>query len=37
MPAALGGPSTVENLRLHCRSHNVLRAEHVYGRAHMDL
>ncbi|MFL5433412.1 MAG: HNH endonuclease [Myxococcales bacterium] len=37
VPAALGGPSTVENLRLHCRSHNVLRAEHVYGRAHMDL
>jgi hypothetical protein len=37
VPAALGGPSTVENLRLHCRSHNVLRAERVFGRAHLDL
>jgi 5-methylcytosine-specific restriction endonuclease McrA len=36
-PAALGGPSTVENLRILCRSHNALSAEYVFGRAHMDL
>jgi 5-methylcytosine-specific restriction endonuclease McrA len=36
-PAALGGPSTVENLRILCRSHNALSAEHVFGRAHMEL
>ena len=36
-PAALGGPSTVENLRILCRSHNTLSAEHVFGREHMDL
>ncbi|MFL5261618.1 MAG: HNH endonuclease [Anaeromyxobacteraceae bacterium] len=37
VPAALGGPSTVENLRLHCRSHNQLDAEQIFGPAHMDL
>ncbi|MFL5271059.1 MAG: HNH endonuclease [Anaeromyxobacteraceae bacterium] len=37
VPAALGGPSTVENLRLHCRSHNQLCAEQIFGPAHMDL
>ncbi|MFL5261666.1 MAG: HNH endonuclease, partial [Anaeromyxobacteraceae bacterium] len=37
VPAALGGPSTVENLRLHCRSHNRLGAEQIFGRANMDL
>jgi 5-methylcytosine-specific restriction endonuclease McrA len=37
VPAALGGPSTVENLRLHCRSHNELGAEQIFGPAHMDL
>ena len=35
-PAALGGPSTVENLRIACRPHNLLRAEQTYGREHMD-
>ncbi|ABS25722.1 HNH endonuclease [Anaeromyxobacter sp. Fw109-5] len=35
-PQALGGPSTVENLRLACRSHNLLHAEQTYGREHMD-
>ena len=35
-PAALGGPSTVENLRLLCRSHNALSAEHAFGREHME-
>ena len=36
-PAALGGPSTVDNLRILCRAHNTLSAEHVFGRAHMEL
>jgi 5-methylcytosine-specific restriction endonuclease McrA len=36
-PAALGGPSTIENLRILCRSHNALSAEQVFGRAHMEL
>ena len=35
-PVALGGRSTVDNLRLCCRSHNSLHAEHVFGREHMD-
>ena len=35
-PAALGGPSTVENLRILCRAHNTLAAEHAFGREHMD-
>jgi hypothetical protein len=34
-PAALGGASTVDNLRLLCRPHNALHAEQTYGRAHM--
>ncbi len=33
--AALGGPSTVENLRLRCKPHNSLHAEETFGRAHM--
>jgi len=33
--AALGGPSTVDNLSLRCRSHNVFHAEATFGRAHM--
>src|SRR6185369_9333471 len=37
VPAALGGPSTVENLRLRCRSHNQLGAEQIFGPAHMDF
>ncbi|HEX8910159.1 MAG TPA: HNH endonuclease signature motif containing protein, partial [Anaeromyxobacteraceae bacterium] len=36
-PAALGGPSTVENLRLCCHTHNQLHADHAFGRAHMGL
>jgi 5-methylcytosine-specific restriction endonuclease McrA len=34
-PAALGGPSTVENLRLRCRIHNAPHAEETFGRAFM--
>ena len=34
-PAALGGPETLENLRLLCNGHNSLHAEHTFGRAHM--
>ena len=34
-PVARGGASTVENLQLRCRGHNVLEAERVFGRAHM--
>ncbi len=37
VPAALGGPSTVDNLRLCCRTHNQLHADQVFGRAHMEL
>ncbi|GEJ55355.1 HNH endonuclease [Anaeromyxobacter diazotrophicus] len=35
-PVALGGRSTADNLRLVCRNHNSLHAEHVFGREHMD-
>jgi len=35
-PVALGGTSTADNLRVACRPHNMLHAEHVYGREHMD-
>ena len=34
--AALGGPSTPENLRLACGAHNRLHAEQTFGRAFMD-
>jgi len=34
-PAALGGPSTVANLRVLCGAHNSLHAEQTFGRAHM--
>ena len=34
-PAALGGPSTVDGLRLRCRGHNLLHAEESFGREHM--
>ncbi len=37
VPAALGGPSTVENLRVCCHTHNQLHAEQTFGRAHMEL
>jgi hypothetical protein len=35
-PLALGGKSTVENVRLTCRSHNLLAARRVFGDAVMD-
>jgi hypothetical protein len=31
-PHALGGPSTVDNIRLLCRAHNALLAERDFGR-----
>ena len=34
--AALGGPSTLSNLRLACAAHNRLHAERTFGRAFMD-
>lgn len=34
-PRALGGPDTVDNLRLRCRAHNLLYAEQVFGVEHM--
>jgi len=30
-PVARGGQSTVDNIRLHCRGHNQLEAERVFG------
>ncbi len=33
---ALGGPSTLENITLRCRGHNVLAAEATFGRARME-
>ncbi|HZZ85924.1 MAG TPA: HNH endonuclease [Anaeromyxobacteraceae bacterium] len=36
VPAALGGPPTADNLRLRCRTHNLLHAEAVFGREHME-
>jgi len=35
-PVALGGASTVDGLRLICRAHNMLHAEQVFGREHME-
>ncbi len=35
-PPLFGGNSTVDNLRLRCRGHNLLHAEQTYGREHMD-
>ncbi len=35
-PLLLGGRSTVDNLRLRCRGHNLLYAEQTYGRQHME-
>ena len=34
--AALGGPSSLANLRLACAAHNRLHAEKTFGRAFMD-
>jgi 5-methylcytosine-specific restriction endonuclease McrA len=35
-PVALGGTSTAADLRLRCRPHNLLEAERVFGRTHME-
>jgi 5-methylcytosine-specific restriction endonuclease McrA len=35
-PVALGGTSAVDDLRVACRSHNLLYAERAFGREHMD-
>ncbi|WP_242343272.1 HNH endonuclease [Anaeromyxobacter terrae] len=35
-PVALGGRSTIDNLRLACRAHNLLHAERAFGREHME-
>jgi hypothetical protein len=35
-PRALGGPSTIENVRLLCRGHNDLAARKVFGSEWMD-
>ncbi len=37
VPVALGGTSTVDNLRVTCALHNDLAARQVFGEAHMDL
>lgn len=36
VPYARGGKNTAENLRLLCPSHNMLLAEHAYGKNHMN-
>jgi len=36
VPVALGGPSSVENLRLLCPAHNRFEAERIFGREKMD-
>lgn len=36
VPWALGGSPTVDNVRLRCRVHNLLHAERVFGREHME-
>jgi len=36
VPCALGGPSTLENLRLLCAFHNALAARRVFGDDYMD-
>ncbi|MCC6653163.1 MAG: HNH endonuclease, partial [Candidatus Eisenbacteria bacterium] len=35
VPFALGGATTLENLRLFCRAHNRFEAERVFGKEHM--
>jgi len=35
-PTGKGGSSEPHNLRLLCRAHNVLAAEHAYGREHIE-
>jgi 5-methylcytosine-specific restriction endonuclease McrA len=35
-PRALGGPNAASNLRVRCRAHNRLHADHVFGRRHVE-
>ena len=35
-PRGKGGGSDAENIRVLCRAHNLLAAEHAYGRAHIE-
>jgi hypothetical protein len=37
IPFGLGGPATVENLRVVCRAHNALFAERDFGPNHLQL
>ncbi len=37
VPRGKGGPSTVENCRILCQSHNLEAARRAYGDEHMDL
>jgi 5-methylcytosine-specific restriction endonuclease McrA len=37
VPRGRGGPSTVENCRILCKTHNLEAARRAYGDAHMDL
>jgi hypothetical protein len=32
LPYALGGPTTIDNIRLLCHAHNALAAEDDFGR-----
>jgi hypothetical protein len=36
IPRAHGGPATTDNIRLHCKPHNLLNARRVFGDAWMD-
>jgi hypothetical protein len=36
IPRAHGGTATIDNIRLHCRSHNILGARRIFGDACMD-
>jgi hypothetical protein len=36
VPVARGGQATVENVRLRCRTHNLLEAERVFGAGFME-
>jgi hypothetical protein len=36
IPRAHGGPATIDNIRLHCKLHNLLGARRVFGDACMD-
>jgi len=35
-PVALGGDSTVGNVRIACKPHNLLHAERIFGRDYME-